>query len=72
MRYGELVADPLGTKDYVRTFCELPPTRRFERRLRRIPIEPADHKWRSQFGAEEVARLNSLLGDDLARYGYSA
>lgn len=69
IKYEDFTADPLGTFDDILTFCDLPQSAQFNRRLRRFDVRTDNAKWRRQLTLEQQQQLSESLRDRLERYG---
>lgn len=76
VRYEDLVEDPRKEALRCIEFCDLRPDARFERHLSTVKIVDANRTtfrippWRDNLTGDQLAMLNDLLGESLARFGY--
>ena len=70
VNYTDFVSDPIGMMDRVRTYCELPKSAVFERRIKRIRIHNADDKWERDLSTEQKRILMKTIGAELEHFGF--
>lgn len=71
VRYEDFIDDPVTTFRKVVEFCRLDWSARFENSIRRQRLRTANDKWRESLTAEQQAILESVLAENLRKYGYS-
>ena len=70
VKYEELCDRPLETYRRVLEFAELPNSPDFERHITTAKIRSTSNRWRDDLTPGQQAVLDSLLREDLVRYGY--
>lgn len=69
--YGALCRDPIGEMERVADFADMEMVPAFRERIRAVEIREARDKWRTQLTPAQQQTLESVLGERLARYGYT-
>ena len=72
VKYETFCEAPLDTYRRVLAFAELPEPAGLERHVREAAIKNMSNRWRDDLTAEQQRMLNTLLREDLPRYGYDA
>lgn len=70
VKYEELCDQPLETFRRVLGFAELPAPPNFEREVKAANIRSTSHRWRDDLTPGQQGVLDSLLREELLRYGY--
>jgi hypothetical protein len=72
LKYETLCDQPMDTFRRVLEFAEVPASRAFERQAAATPLKNASDRWRDGLTPAQQRVLDTLLRDDLLRYGYEA
>jgi len=70
VNYTNFVADPLGTMEQVREYCQLPESKAFNRRIAKIKIHDADDKWKRDLDDDQKQLLMKTIGPALEHFGF--
>ncbi len=70
LSYEALVADPLPTLERIRSFAGLPTDRDWSARLTELRFPNRNDRWAQELDELARKRVETVQGEDLARYGY--
>jgi hypothetical protein len=71
LRYDSLVRDAHAVVARVASFCDLPPSTIFDRRVAAVHVRDEDTKWRRELTGRQRTLLEASLAGALERYGFA-
>lgn len=70
VKYENLCCDSVQVLKGVLKFCNLEWSEKFEKSIRRHPLENKNYKWQKELTNQQRCILEDVLGDYLKKYGY--
>lgn len=71
IRYDSFAREPVLQLRKVAEFCQLPFTQKFERSIERFAIRNADLAWQKGLTRHDLVKIERVIGEHLARYGFT-
>lgn len=71
VRHNDFTSNPVSEMRKVTEFCGLTFPREFENSIGKFPIHDSDLAWRRGLDRKDLADIERVLGDHLAKYGFA-